>query len=125
MAKPVTPERISYLIGLIYDCVIKPDLWQSTIDTIRLEIGAPSCILAANSIEDGHLFLSVLSGVEPQWANRLPEYAEDSINAWGGIERMMQYPLDEPLIQTQAANPEYYHNNRFFLEWGRPQGLVD
>jgi DNA-binding CsgD family transcriptional regulator len=37
----------------------------------------------------------------------------------------MQFPLDEPLIQSQTAGLETYHNNRFFQEWVNPQGLVD
>jgi hypothetical protein len=37
MRPEISPERLSELIGAIYDCVITPEKWRATIDAIRLE----------------------------------------------------------------------------------------
>src|SRR5208282_6010364 len=41
---PLSPERLSDLIGLIYDCTIEPDRWPETMHKICDDLG---CFLSA------------------------------------------------------------------------------
>ncbi len=41
---PLAPERLSDLIGLIYDCTIEPDRWPETMHEICDDLG---CFLSA------------------------------------------------------------------------------
>jgi len=36
---PIAPERLSELIGLIYDCIIEPDRWPETMHDICVDLG--------------------------------------------------------------------------------------
>jgi hypothetical protein len=40
MADSISAARVSQLIGLIYDCVLEPALWQRAVDELRLAVGA-------------------------------------------------------------------------------------
>ncbi|WP_441238713.1 helix-turn-helix transcriptional regulator [Bradyrhizobium sp. 930_D9_N1_4] len=52
-------------------------------------------------------------------------YGPDIIELWGGAERIQQYPLGEPIIQSQAVRQEIISGNRYYREWALPKGLFD
>jgi DNA-binding CsgD family transcriptional regulator/PAS domain-containing protein len=52
-------------------------------------------------------------------------YGPDIIELWGGAERIQQYPLGEPIVQSQAVRQEIISANRYYREWALPKGLFD
>ncbi len=122
---PSSTERISDLIGAVYDCVLEPDKWQATIDAIRTELNFCYAILGVYPLPTGSVLLGVASGIDPAWLVRLPAYGDDIVETWGGDERISQFPLEEPIVQSQAVTDVALRASRFFTEWVRPQGVMD
>ena len=53
------------------------------------------------------------------------EYVADIVELWGGLERIRQYPLGEPIIRSQAVPEDIILGNRYHREWALPKGLFD
>ena len=47
------------------------------------------------------------------------------MKVWGGVDRIDAYPLDEPILQSQATKRSTWKGNRWVSEWVEPQGLID
>ncbi|MEI9431517.1 hypothetical protein [Mesorhizobium sp. Cs1299R1N3] len=71
--KPVPPrvtgrshpaERISELIGSIYDCVLDPERWPSVVDDIRRELEFCFAVLGVYPLPGGEVMLCVATGLE-------------------------------------------------------------
>ena len=43
-------ERVSELIGRIYDCVLDPEAWTAALEDIRAEFGFANALLAVNAL---------------------------------------------------------------------------
>jgi DNA-binding CsgD family transcriptional regulator len=50
---------------------------------------------------------------------------EDMTAAWGGAARLAQFPLEEPVLQSQQTDPATWGQYRFIREVGWPDGLID
>jgi DNA-binding CsgD family transcriptional regulator len=121
----IQTDGVSNLIGAIYDCIIEPDHWPDTLaEMCRLTHHACG-VLGANLLPSGEVLLSASVGYTPQWLARLNDYSEDVMNIWGGVERIASYPLEEPIVCSRATNRATWEQNRFYKEWGKPQGLID
>lgn len=118
-------ERISELIGTIYDCVLDPDRWQSVVDDIRRELEFCYAVLGVYPLPGGEVTLGVATGIDSVKLGELPAYGQDLVDLWGGDIRVKQYPLEEPIAQSQAVPDSALVASRYFLEWAQPQGVVD
>ena len=120
-------ERISTLIGAIYDCVIEPERWTGVLNEIRIEFRFATAVLSAYSLTNMRIGVNAASGTDPvQTMTRTSiEYAADIVELWGGVERIRQYPLGEPIIRSQAVPEEIILGNRYHQEWALPKGLFD
>jgi DNA-binding CsgD family transcriptional regulator/PAS domain-containing protein len=120
-------EKFSDLIGAIYDCVIAPERWTGVLNEIRTELGFATAVLSAYSLTNMRIGVNAASGTDPvqTMARTSIEYAPDIVELWGGVERIRQYPLGEPIIRSQAVPEEIVLGNRYHLEWALPKGLFD
>lgn len=120
-------ERFSDLIGKIYDCVIAPEQWTGVLSEIRMELGFATAVLSAYSLTNIRIGVNAASGTDPvpTMAQTSKEYVADIVEIWGGIERIRQYPLGEPIIRSQAVPEEMILGNRYHREWALPKGLFD
>jgi len=120
-------EKFSDLIGAIYDCVIAPERWTGVLNEIRTELGFATAVLSAYSLTNMRIGVNAASGTDPvqTMARTSIEYAPDIVELWGGVERIRQYPLGEPIIRSQAVPEETVLGNRYHLEWALPKGLFD
>ena len=120
-------ERISNLIGAIYDCVIEPERWTGVLNEIRIEFRFATAVLSAYSLTNMRIGVNAASGTDPvQTMTRTSiEYAADIVELWGGVERIRQYPLGEPIIRSHAVPEEIILGNRYHQEWALPKGLFD
>jgi DNA-binding CsgD family transcriptional regulator len=118
-------ERISELIGTIYDCVLEPERWPSVVDNIRRELEFCYAVLGVYPLPGGDVTLGVATGIDSVKLGELPAYGQDLVELWGGDAKVKQYPLEEPIAQSQAVPDAALVASRYFLEWAQPQGVVD
>ncbi|WP_271023383.1 LuxR C-terminal-related transcriptional regulator [Rhizobium sp. RCAM05973] len=116
-------QRMSDLIGAIYDCVLMPEKWGCYRRDTR-EFNFHNAILSVTAHEGIHL-LGALVGVDSYWSARMLNYGSAVTDAWGGIEKLTEYPLEEPVVQSRAMPGYDLEGNRYFVEWVRPQGITD
>src|SRR5688572_25160238 len=121
----ISAGRLSTLIGAIYDCAVAPDRWETTLQSIRTELSFATAVLAVNPLPAGDLTIFATSGIAPEWLRRMWGYSEATLELWGGPDRISQYPLDEPIIQSQATDRATWNDNPWIVDWGYPQGLWD
>jgi DNA-binding CsgD family transcriptional regulator len=120
-------ETFSDLIGKIYDCVIAPEQWTAVLNEIRMEFGFATAVLSAYSLTNVRIGVNAASGTDPvpTMTGTAVEYVADIVEIWGGIERIRQYPLGEPIIRSQAVPEDIILRNRYHREWAMPKGLFD
>ena len=117
-------EHLSNLVGLIYDCVLAPANWTGTIAAIAAAFNYKNSVLAINGY-DGRALVGAVVGVDDYWQSRMLTYGTAVTDLWGGMAKIMQYPLEEPIAQSRAM-PFYDRDaNPYFAEWARPQGIID
>ena len=122
----ISTERLSDLIGLIYDCVIDPARWQPAIDTLRETLGFATAEFAVVRLPDGEPLMSAVSGIAPEWLQRFQEVrAANGIEIWGGPERLQDYPLAEPIVLSQAVGRAHMTGNPMHEQFAKPLGLSD
>jgi PAS domain-containing protein len=119
-------EKFSDLIGSIYDCVIAPERWTEVLDQICADFGFATGALSVASLSNMKAVVNAVSGSDlAQMAQNGVGYGPDIIELWGGAERIQQYPLGEPIVQSQAVRPDVISSNRYYREWALPKGLFD
>lgn len=119
-------ERLSELIGAIYDCALDPAKWEMTLERINREFSFESSVLGVVAPRAAVQVVNVAAGVDAEWLAVGMNYTADSIALWGGEERMGRFPLDEPIIASQ--DPEFAGRrrvNRYFVDILEPRGLMD
>jgi DNA-binding CsgD family transcriptional regulator len=121
----ISTEKLSALIGAIYDCAVAPDRWEATLQSIRTELCFATAVLAVNPLPAGELTIFATSGIAPEWLGRIWGYGEETLELWGGAARISQFPLDEPIVQSQVTDRATWNDNPWITEWGYPQGLWD
>lgn len=125
MALPLSASRLSRLIGLIYDCAVDPQRWEIALDAIRHDFGFHNALLSAISFHPVHWQLSTASGVPAEWVARLNTYANAALETYGGPQRILQFPLEEPIVQSQVVDPATLIDNAWYRDYLMPQGLID
>ena len=125
MAFQLSNERLSDLIGAIYDCVVEPDNWRATLDEVRTEFQLANAVLSVHALPTGSAGIVVATGITDEWLVRHAPYVNDAIDMWGGPERAMKYPLEEPIVQSRLDLYQKALESRYFLEWCKPQGFID
>ncbi|WP_426613313.1 LuxR C-terminal-related transcriptional regulator [Bradyrhizobium sp. McL0616] len=119
-------EKYSDLIGAIYDCVITPERWTGVLDEICAEFGFATGALSVASLSNMRAGVNAVSGSDlAEMAQNGVAYGADIIELWGGVERIQQYPLGEPIVQSQAVRQDVIASNRYYREWALPKGLFD
>jgi DNA-binding CsgD family transcriptional regulator len=121
----ISTEKLSALIGAIYDCAVAPDRWEATLQSIRAELSFATAVLAVHPLPAGDLTIFATSGIAPEWLGRIWGYGEETLELWGGAARISQFPLDEPIVQSQVTDRATWKDNPWITEWGYPQGLWD
>lgn len=120
----VSPQRISDLIGSIYDCALDPSLWQETLRGIRDELAFQTTLMEVYTLSPAARLLMIPVGIGPDWLARAQALSADIIEMWGGRARIAGYPLEEPLVLSPVAG-EARFANRYYREWKQAQGLTE
>src|SRR3954465_14684557 len=114
-------EKFSGLIGAVYDCVIAPERWTAVLDEICAEFGFATGALSVASLTNMKAVVNAVSGSDlTQMPTNAIGYGADITEIWGGAERIQQYPLGEPIVQSQAVPRAIISSNRYYREWALP-----
>lgn len=127
MTELISASALSELIGSIYDCALDPGLWSATLTSLRDLLGFHNAALTLVGLPKGEVLLTVTSGIESSWLERIPLYGADIVEQWGGADAIHAIPFEEPAVLS-LVNPNAYgpaSKNRFYLEWEKPQCLND
>jgi DNA-binding CsgD family transcriptional regulator len=124
-AEYVAAERISDLIGRIYDCVLDPTKWRDALARVGEEFDFDSSVLAITPLRAGPHIINAHVGVDAEWLAVSDSYRADGVELWGGAERLRQTPLDEPIVASQVVEPAVRESNRYFAEVLKPRGVID
>ena len=125
MTDSIPAARISELIGLLYDCAIDPKRWEPALDAIYTDLGFINAGLNIQSMPSGRPLLSVERGPQPGAAIRTPEYFAGTLEIWGGARRVLDYPMDEPILLTQATGRTDFKGFYSWDKYAEPAGLID
>ena len=44
------------------------------------------------------------SGLLPEWNLKLQDYSQSALETYGGPQRVLDFPLDEPIVQTEVTD---------------------
>lgn len=117
-----TRERLSELIGLIYDCTLDPTVWAQVIPAIGSATNCFAGMLAVTDLETSTVRFAHIWNYEPVWLARLPAYADDVAQLEKKFLTLRQ-GLGDPGTASREM-PEAYES-RYNREWVEPQGIVD
>lgn len=119
----LTPDRLSDLIGGIYDCVLDPTRWESVLEDIRVALGFDNAALAVHAMLPAPLRLSYIVGWRgPDLDYCAKEYGADVLELVGGPKGIAVHPIGEPF---PPMDPAALARNRYFREVVEPLGLID
>ncbi len=120
-------SRLLDFVGAIYDCVIDPERWPVTLDRIRREFRMHNAGMGVISLPSGAATLQLQVGIPDRYAANVSEYADDIPGPWGGMARVADLPLEEPVIQSRLVDhtDPAWTENRYVREWLEPQGIID
>ena len=125
MAVTPSAERLSDIIGSIYDCALDQTQWEPTLLAICREFNFLNSVLGVVRLPSGEFIHQASVGIAPEWRVRAAQMGPEIVEMWGGPARIMQYPLDEPIINSDAVDRSLVRDNRYLREWVEPQGIVD
>lgn len=118
---------VSSLIGDIYDAALQPGLWPAALTRLKAALDFEHATLTLQAMPSGRVMLNVNSGIASPWLERIPAYGEAIVELWGGPHAIASASMDEPAILSRmnAEVADGSSRNRYYLEWRKPQGLID
>ena len=114
-------ERLSDLIGAIYDCVLDPSRWDATLDEVRQFLDCANVVLALLDLRTDTVRLQKTIGIEPYWLAKMAEHSSDLAKLYRTVPDLLTRDIDEPIQGDRKA----ILMDPYYVEWGKPQGLID
>lgn len=121
----MTPDGLSNLIGVIYDCVLDNSQWEPALGQIAAAFECSVASLTVNDLKRDRFLINRASG----WDHRLFDVKSNrhlpEINA-----RLQEWletrpDLDEPFVSSRDLPPQYVEQSRYADECLKPQRIVD
>lgn len=119
----VEAERFSTLVGAIYDCALDPGRWMTALGGLCAEMDFLIANLSLQPSPDAMPLLSINYGLTPEQEALMHSFAHEIPWIWGGLERLMSLPLEEP-VRLLDVNPDAFDCD-MGREFSGPLGIVD
>jgi DNA-binding CsgD family transcriptional regulator len=120
----VLDTTFSRLVGGIYDAVVDPALWTDAVDAIRREFGFHIAMMGVHKLPSGQMVVNVSTNFPASFVTNIVGYSREMLELWGGPSAMAAIAVEEPILHSPRLPPNW-RKNRYYLEWCKPQGLVD
>ena len=127
MREWISPERLSDLIGNIYECAIDPSHWPKTMEAIRIELACFNASLTLAALPDFSPIISVNTNIPTHYEQIMVQAGDDVAALWGGVTALGIHPMVEPAVLTEV-NPAFDRRtsqNPYYRDFAKPQGLID
>lgn len=117
-------DRFSALVGGVYDAVVDPALWTDAVDAIRREFRFHIAMMGVHKLPSGEAVVNVSANVPAPYVASIVGYGLEILEVWGGAAAVSAVPVEEPILQSPRYPPNW-RENRFYIEWCKPLGLID
>ena len=116
------PQKLSDLIGEVYDTVLDHSLWEGVIERAAHFVrGTGAALFSKNvAIQEGSVHYDF--GIDPHY-KRL--YFEKYVTLDPATTGHFLAEIDQPVAIADLMSPVEFLETRFYREWVQPQGLVD
>jgi DNA-binding CsgD family transcriptional regulator len=115
-------ERLSELIGQIYDAALDPALWIDVLKKTAHFVGGPAASLVSKDAARKTGEFAFQAGLDSKYVQLyFDKYLRLDPNTTGQVLAK----IEEPVSSTDFLPYDEFVETRFFREWARPQGLVD
>jgi hypothetical protein len=121
----LAPERLSDLIGRIYDCAIDPERWPDTLAEICRAIDCISGSILLIDLEQSRHKFAYTWGVSSDWTRRYLACSDALTLFYANVFRRQICPDGEPLVLSpfvEAAGPQA---QQIYAELTRSQRISD
>ena len=115
-------EQLSALIGGIYDAALEPLHWPVVLGNVAKFVGGPSATLFSKDASSKTGRVAYDFGVDDHYRQT---YFEHYIKLDPATTGHFFADVEEPVATADLVPYEEFLQSRFYLEWARPQGLVD
>lgn len=119
----IGPERFSDMVGAIYDCAIRPELWPQTIAAIA---DAVNCFAGMISVSDLHLMVAqypYVSGYPAECIDCMKRHMPEIVGFYRSIPDIPAL-YDEPISIRRIASAEAFEASSYAREMA-DLGIVD
>jgi DNA-binding CsgD family transcriptional regulator len=121
----ISSDRLSDLIGAIYDCVLAPERWEATVAAVVEETGLSNCVMSMHDTRSRTGQVHVGVGVDQVFQEAGSKYGSAVLDIWGGPQRVASFPLEEPIVQSQATSRSAWAANAWYRDVLQPRRLHD
>lgn len=118
-------QRLSDLIGMIYDCAVEPERWPDTLAEICRDLKCMSGVILLVDLEHSRHRFAHSWGLSADWTKRYFDFSDD-LTRFYTRAFSRQYCLDgEPLILSHIVPKVGPFGERIYAELTRPQGISE
>jgi DNA-binding CsgD family transcriptional regulator/PAS domain-containing protein len=118
-------ERLSELIGAIYDCAVDPGRWDKTLGAMCDLLDCTNGVLYLAEFPSEDHRLQKIVGIDSYWAERLGRHGPDIAELHSAITDYYTRPLNLPFVCSRDIAADVWCANGYYREWAKPQGIVD
>jgi hypothetical protein len=122
---PLAPERLSDLIGLIYDCTIEPDRRPETMHQICDDLGCFLSAIYRVDLESAQISFLRQWNAQLDRLALLEKYGPDVTRIYQTMQAVRNRQIDEPLVLSRHVAREAWVQSRYYTEWAKPRGVCD
>jgi len=116
-------DRLSALIGKIYDAGLAPELWPNVLRSIAEFVGGPAAALLSRGTGNrGSDICHDSGGIDPHCIRR---YVDTCIKFDPSPTGKFFADLEQPLATADLIPYDEFLQTRFYREYAQPRGLVD
>jgi DNA-binding CsgD family transcriptional regulator/PAS domain-containing protein len=115
-------DRLSALVGRIYDAILDPTLWVDVLDEAARFVGGSASSLYYRDAGGRNADVAYQFGIEPRYVQL---YLETYARLDPTVTGYYFAKLEEPTATKDVIAYDEFVQSRFYREWARPQGLVD
>ena len=121
----ISQERLSTLIGRIYDCAIEPDLWPQTMRVICEDLRCLFGVILLVDLKHSRHRVVANWNAEEFARHSIGKHAEETTAIYRSASTPTQNPLDEPLVLSRDVPEAVYRNMPFYTELIKLMGICD
>jgi len=115
-------EKLSRLIGNVYDAALDPALWVDVLEQAAHFVGGPAASLFSRDVVSKSANVAYQFGIDPRYEQLyLDKYArlDPTLTGYFFAE------IEKPVATSDIMPYDEFLETRFYREWVQPQGLVD